>query len=264
MSDNPSALVLTAHADDCEFFAGGLVAKLVDEGYDVVEVIATDNSRGSFELDRRSLVRQSRDEEARRAAEVLGKRDVVFLGHPDGYLDEIPKNELRELYIEHIRELQPAVLLTFDPFAPFEEHPDHRHVATAAHEAVSFAHLPLYCPEQLDRGLLTHLVPERYYFAKAPVHANTVIDITPHIDRKLEALCAHESQMRMMVEELRRSFQATGKHPELLEALDPEHFRPPLELLIRAWARSVGKKAGYEYGEEFRYEYPGEIVDRLG
>ena len=194
---------------------------------------------------------------------MLGKREVLFLGHPDGYLDEFPKNKLRGVYVEHIRQLMPQVLITFDPFAPFEEHPDHRHVAVAALEAVSFSQMPLYYPKQLDTGLTTHLVPERYYFAKAPVHANKVVDITAFIDKKIEALCTHESQMRMMIQDFKLSFQATGRHPELAEGLDPDNFRPLLEMMIRAWAQSTARDESFEYGEAFRYDYPGEIVDRV-
>ena len=46
----PTVLVLTAHGDDMEFFAGGTIAKLCSLGYEVHLVIATDNARGTFEL----------------------------------------------------------------------------------------------------------------------------------------------------------------------------------------------------------------------
>ena len=58
-------LIFSAHADDCEFLAGGTVARFAAEGRDVYEVISTNNDRGSFELDRATLVSQSRDQEAR-------------------------------------------------------------------------------------------------------------------------------------------------------------------------------------------------------
>ena len=43
-------LVLSAHADDAEFFAGGTLIKMARNGAEITEVIATDNGRGSFEL----------------------------------------------------------------------------------------------------------------------------------------------------------------------------------------------------------------------
>ncbi|MBI5480951.1 MAG: PIG-L family deacetylase [Deltaproteobacteria bacterium] len=56
---------------------------------------------------------------------------------------------------------------------------------------------------------------------------------------------------------------ATGLRPELLPLLDRDNYRPALDALIRAWAGRVGAKAGYEYGEEFRYEVAGGFLDGL-
>jgi len=33
---------------------------------------------------------------------------------------------------------------------------------------------------------------------------------------------------------------------------DPKNYRPILDLQIKAWAASVGRREGFEYGEEFR------------
>jgi len=254
------ALLLVAHADDTEFFAGGTVARLVAEGYAVTEVIATDNARGSFELDSATLVQQSREVEARRAAAVIGKKDLVFLGYPDGFLCETPHTVLREQLIRAIRRVRPRVVLTFDPWAPFEPHPDHRAVAMAAVEAVAFAHMPLFHPEHRAVGLEPHLVAERLYFAKNGAHADHVVDVTAFIDTKIEALCAHDSQMKLTVDDLRLSLQTTGQSPELLPLLDRDNYRPALDAMIRAWAARIGGKAGFQYGEEFRREVAGSFV----
>jgi LmbE family N-acetylglucosaminyl deacetylase len=257
------ALLLVAHADDTEFFAGATVARLVSEGYAVTEVIATDNSRGSFELDSETLVTQSREVEARKAAAVLGKQDLVFLGYPDGFLCETPHTVLRERLIRVIRRVRPRIVMTFDPWAPFEPHPDHRAVAMAAVEAIGFAHMPLFHPEHRREGLAPHLVAERYFFAKVPAHADHVVDVTAFIDRKIEALCAHDSQMKLTVDDLRASLQATGLRPELLPLLDRDNYRPALDAMIRAWGARVGAKSGYAYGEEFRHEVAGGFVTEL-
>lgn len=258
-----TALLLVAHADDTEFFAGGTVARLVAEGCAVTEVIATDNARGSFELDAATLVTRSREIEARRAAEVIGKQELVFLGYPDGFLCDTPHTVLREQLIRLVRRVRPRLVLTFDPWAPFEPHPDHRAVAMAAVEAVGFAHMPLFHPEHRAAGLEPHLVAECLYFAKAPAHADHVVDVTAFIDRKIEALCAHDSQMKLTVDDLRLSLQATGEHPELLPLLDRDHYRPALDAMIRAWAARVGAKAGYQYGEEFRRVVAGGFVTAM-
>ena len=261
------ALVLTAHADDCEFFAGGLVARLARDGVEVAEIIATDNGRGSFELDTTELVAQSRDREAREAARIMGKTHLDFLGYPDGFLDDTPKNELRRRYMEIIRDFKPDLLISFDATDANEEHPDHRHVARAALEAVSFCHLPLYHPEQAAGP---HLTPYRLWFAKHPAHTNLAVDVDDFMDTVLAALWAHESQMRMMVEDLKRNIGATGVGAALLPLLDPDNYRPVLDMMMRLRAGNTAKSVSWPGGtaprhaEVFRLETVTDLLNDLG
>ncbi len=253
-------LILVAHADDTEFLAGGTIAKFASQGWEIYEVITTDNQRGSYELDSQTLVKQS-EEEAKKAGEILGKKEVIFLRYPDGMLSDYPLNELREKFIRLIRQYQPKIVFTFDPWAPFEPHPDHRMVAMAAVEAVSFAQNPKFHPEHLDEGLKPHQVAECYYFAKAPVYADTVIDITDFIDQKIQALCAHDSQMKLTIDEMKLALEATGVAPNLAKTLDRNNYQGVIDLMVKMYAEQVGKKAGYKYGEEFRHEIAGgEII----
>ena len=247
-------LVLVAHADDMEFMAGGTIAKMAGLGYEVREVIATNNERGTLDLDWSArFTADTRREEARAGAKVLGVNpDVEFLGYEDGRLSETPLNELREKCIRAIRTHKPDVLFTWDPFAPYEEHQDHRSVAMAATEAASFSHFPLYHPEHRDEGLMPHYVGERYFFAKVPKDVNKVVDISGYIDKKIEALCAHVCQMEMTVMDLQAQLAASGLDIPALANADPKNYRPILDLQIKAWAASVGRREGFEYGEEFR------------
>lgn len=247
-------LVIVAHADDMEFMAAGTIAKMADLGYEIREVIATNNERGTLdpEWDTR-FTAETRREEARRGARVLGMNpDVEFLGYEDGFLCEAPHVELREKCMRAIRRHRPDILFTWDAFAPYEEHPDHRAIAMAVTEAASFSHFPLYHPEHRDEGLDPHYVGERYFFAKSPRDANKIVDITAQIDRKIDALCEHTCQMEMTVMEAQIALAASGLDIPALGEADPKNYRPVIEAQIRAWARSVGQRAGFEYGEEFR------------
>lgn len=252
-----TALLLTAHADDAEFFAGGQVCLLIEKGWSVHEVIFTDNGKGSFELGSSALVAQSRDREARAVAEFLGKASVDFLGYPDGELAGVSALELREHAMRAIRRLRPDLVLSFDPWAPFEPHPDHRAVAFAATEAVAFGALPLFHPEHRTQGLEPHRVPECLFFGKSDERANLRVDISSVIDRKVDALCLHESQMRMTVDDMRGGIEASGRGTELLPLLDRDHYRPSVDLFVREWARRVGEPAGLEAAEAFRHETAG-------
>ena len=257
-------LLLCAHADDCEYFAGGLVAKLAAQGAEITEVIATDNGRGSFELDSTELVTRSRDVEAREAARILGKKEVVFLGYPDGYLDETPKNELRRIFMQWVRRVRPDLVLSFDAFASFETHPDHRHVAVAATEAVGFSRMPLFHPEQRsEEGLEPYAVPLCYWFAKHDGLADTVVDIGPWLDKKIEALRAHKSQMRMMVRDFRESLLATGARPDLLPLMAEDNADTVIEFFIRAWNGRIGARVGCELGEAYRRDSAGGMFESM-
>lgn len=257
-------LVIVAHADDMEFMAGGTIAKMADLGYEIREVIATNNERGTLEPEwSPQFTAEARRQEAREGARILGVNpDVEFLGYEDGRLSETPLNELRERCMCAIRRHRPDVIFTWDPHAPYEDHQDHRAVARAAAEAAAFAHFPLYHPEHRDEGLAPHYVGERYYFAKSPRDVNKVVDISSYISRKIDALCAHVCQMEMTVMEAQIALRASGLDIPALRDASPKDFRPIIEAQIRAWAKAVGQRAGFDYAEEFRRERFG-AVERL-
>jgi LmbE family N-acetylglucosaminyl deacetylase len=132
-------LVIAAHHDDIEFGLAGSVALWTDQGAEATFCIVTDGSAGSNDphVDLAELVERRKDEQ-RRAAEIVGVKDVRFLGYQDGVLE--PTLELRRDLTRLIRELKPHRVVIPDPtvryFGDFYiNHPDHR----AAGEAASYA-----------------------------------------------------------------------------------------------------------------------------
>jgi len=247
-------LVFEAHGDDMEFTAGGTIAKFAALGHEITLVVATDNDKGSFELTAHEL-RAARDREINGAAEVLGVGRVIPLGYSDGELaDQVSPRELRGQCIRLIREVKPDIVFTWDPFTPYEGHPDHRAMATAASEAASFSHFPLYYPEQLSDGLEPHYVGEQWYFAKAPRDQNKFVDIDGYIDAKVEALCKHESQMVLTIADMKYGLCASGLDVPWLAAADPHDYRAAIDKRMRAACRAVARQAGMdcEYAEGFR------------
>jgi LmbE family N-acetylglucosaminyl deacetylase len=251
-----SVLILIAHPDDTEFMAGGLVSKFVKQGYDVYQLVATNGGRGSFELESENLIK-IREKETKEAARIIGIKDVIFLGFPDGFLGDTPIKELRKKFVRAIRQYSPEVVITWDYWALFEFHPDHRAVAQAAMEALSFSHFPLFHPEHMTEGLKPHLVVDRYYFAKDSRLCDTVVDISEFMDKKIASLLAHDSQMKLTVDELVLNLQGLGATEAMLKKIDRNNCRPLVELMTKAFAEQIGKKAGYLYGEEFRFERAG-------
>ena len=245
-------LALVPHPDDAEFYAGGTIARMIAEGAQAVIVIATDGRRGSFQHDSETLINLRR-EEAKQAAAVLGAETPILLGHADMGLDALPPGFLREQFVRLIRQYKPDVVITEDPFAPDEVHPDHRAVAWAASDAISYASLPLVHPEHLAEGLQPHFVLEKYFYAENPSGANKIVDVTDTMEKKLAALAEHKTQMTFLFEDVVRQARLAGLN---LEAMLGEAIQDPLAAIswaLKAQAASIGQRTGVQFGEAFRY-----------
>jgi len=259
MDRKKTVLAVVAHADDLEFEAAGTVVRFVREkNYDVYQFILTDNSRGSFSLSRDEL-RETSAREAREAGDVIGLKEVRFGGYADGELDCVDKLELRGRIIEVIREVRADIVMSWDPFAPYEEHPDHRAAGMAALEAASFAGMPLFFPEHKSPP---HVVTEAYWFAKNPRNAEMFVDISSTIDVKIAALLKHRCQMELTIEGAKREAEAIGADLPMLKELDESGYDGVIDVAIRSVCASTGAKAGMEFAERFRYEKLG-VLDRV-
>jgi LmbE family N-acetylglucosaminyl deacetylase len=246
-------LSVAAHGDDAEFFAGGTLAKMADDGHDVYLAIATHNDRGSFRLTAEEL-RACAQPEAEAAAKALGAKGVFMLGYVDGDLGDEKQTVLRGKIMRLIRQLQADIIFCWDPFAPFEDHPDHRAVAWATSDAATFAHFPLYHPEHLAEGLQPYRVTERYWYSKARWQTNKLVDFTDYMDRKLQALYGYQCQMILTLDDLLASARAAGVDESRLSAIDSQDFKPWIDAAMRSQYGKFGEELGTQYAEAFRYE----------
>lgn len=220
--DRPKVvLVVGAHPDDPEFGCGGTLLRWADQGCAIHYLICTAGDKGSKDpkmtSDRLAAVREI---EQREAARRIGAVGVTFLGEPDGEFQ--PTLENRERITRVIRELRPDVLVAHDPWRRYQLHPDHRNVGLCTLDAMVAARDHLYFPHLFESGLMPHTVPEIVLFGTED--ANAWVDISRTIDRKLEALKAHESQVSRI---------------------------PDLDARMRERARQVGHAHGVEFAEEF-------------
>ena len=133
-------LISLAHPDDETFGAGGLIAKYVSAGAEVSYICATDGARGTISDDILAQYDGSaaavRYAELDCASEVLGFKQVFKLGYGDSgmmgsdankdpsCLWQADEDEVTARIVEIMRDVQPQVVLTFDPFGGYG-HPDH-------------------------------------------------------------------------------------------------------------------------------------------
>lgn len=197
------AMVIAAHPDDIEFGVAGTVARWTDEGAEVCYVLVTSGDVGIADPSlTREQVREIREPEQRAAARVVGVHEVVFLREPDGEI--VNTLDLRRKLVREIRRFRPDAVICNDPTILFASegyinHPDHRAVAMAALDAVfPAAGQPHVFEDLKNEGLSAHKTKKVYVSTWSAENANTWVNITSTIDRKIEALMAHKSQMDEM------------------------------------------------------------------
>ena len=200
---NKTAMVVTAHPDDAEWGCSGSVAKWTREGWDVIYVLCTDGSKGSEdrEISEKKLV-AIREEEQRKAGEILGLKAVVFLGYPDGYLE--PTLDLRKDISREIRKYKPSILITTNPTRDllgrgYIGHPDHFAAGEAALSAVfPSARDHLTFPELIKEGYEPHKVKE-VWINMFNAGNNDHLFFNPiekqDLEKAIKALLAHKSQI---------------------------------------------------------------------
>lgn len=224
-------LVVSAHPDDPDFGAGGSVARLSESGANVTYIIVTDGSQGGEDPKQKdSELVAIREREQKAAARVLGVKKVEFLGYKDGHV--MPDLKLRRDIVRMIRKYKPELVITHMPGRVLDgpmggSHPDHIAVGEAAMAAVyPDSRNPRAFRSLLKEGLQAHEVKEVWipYWTSG----DYLIDITPTLERKIEALNKHRSQIAK-----------PGREWDI-------------EKMLRKRHREVGKRAGYRYAESFK------------
>ena len=225
------AMVVVAHPDDAEYGCSASVAKWTRQGERVVYVICTDGSKGTAD---RALtpqeISQIRKREQAAACEVLGVADLVFLDHPDGYLE--PTLALRRDIARQIRKHRPEIVITTSPtrnlnVSSYASHPDH----IAAGEATLSAIYPtardhLSFPELIDEGYAPWAVQEAWVLLYGEGDSYNPVS-EADVKRSLAALLEHKSQ------------------------ISPERMAE-VKKFMRERRREMGAFAGAPYAEAFK------------
>ncbi len=186
-------VVITCHADDFSIFAGGTIAKLIDQGYTAYLVRLTDDEKSGGADPQRNAAANAR--ETQEVARIIGLKATYSLNFKNDELQRVPHEQVRDGIIYYLRKLQADTIYTFDPYVRYgEENPDHLVTARAAEDAAQNAWNPLYCPEQLHDGVQTRMVVDGYYWARGPIDVNVVTDTSHVLNRKMEALDHHRAQ----------------------------------------------------------------------
>lgn len=177
MTASRKILILAPHPDDEVLGCGGTVCHHKAAGDQVSVVFLTSGELGLKHLERAKAWR-IREEEAGKAARILGLVIVGFLHGPDWGVAEVVVRLARELRPILEREKPDRIYLPH----PADGHPDHQ--ATLAVLRRALARWKTKLPELLAYEVWTPLAAFDH-----------VVDITGWMPRKLKALRAHRSQL---------------------------------------------------------------------
>ena len=183
-------LVLAPHMDDETLGCGGTLRKHVLGGASVTVAFMTDGRHGDPELnaarlpeaerhEREQRLVETRKEESRRAADIIGIEDLVFLDQPDGELSVNPGVVASLAHV--LRTTRPD--LVYLPFLT-ERHRDHYETGSVFLEAI-----------RTCAGRFDHLQCCGYE-VWSPLLANTLVDIGAVLPNKRLAIQQFESQLR--------------------------------------------------------------------
>jgi len=226
-------LFISAHPDDIEAIAGGLVSELTAQKKQVFFVIVTNGDKGcASPTICRNLAPQDvaavRRQEAFNAANVLGvpREQVFMLDYEDAMLTSYPEQQPRQDLVFYIRGLKPDVVLTFYPYPNFKllpsqnwgdlgYHPDHQHAGKLALDATFDAGVGLLFPTSGPGWSVTEFYMWEFL---EPTHYFALSDSDLNI--KTQAFLQHKSQydnadkippqMRLLAETVAANAKVSG------------------------------------------------------
>ena len=230
-------LAFAAHPDDVELTASGTLLRHKSLGYRIGIV---DLTRG--QLGTRGTA-EDRDRESADAARIMDLDVRENLGMDDGFFRNDPSHQLK--VIEAIRAYQPEIVICN---AVSDRHIDHGRASTLVSESCFLSGLRKIetvrngKPQEAWRPrAVYHSIQDRY------IHPDLIVDITPFIEKKREAILAYKTQFY---------------NPDSAEPQTPISSSDFLDFLD-ARAREFGRTIGVTYGEGFTVERTPGIDDLL-
>lgn len=171
-----AVLVLSPHPDDDVVGCGGTLCKHHLSGNEITIIYLTDGRKGDPTFTNEQGLVKERQKEAREAAKIIGIDNLVFLNHRDLKLRK--SEETAGEMIELLDKIKPDII-----YLPFflDNHPDH----IATNEIFVAACKNMECKFECYA-----------YEIWTPLMPNRVVDISEHIEKKIDAIKQHKTQLK--------------------------------------------------------------------
>jgi LmbE family N-acetylglucosaminyl deacetylase len=173
-------MAIQPHSDDIPIYAGGLVAKLLDEGYEGYLCSVTDDGR---EGPQRYMQCRIDNQNIANYYGMKGSFELLMAHHQ---LDSLGIQDLKGRFTFLFRAFKIDTVICYDPWGHDEENPDHYITALAVQAAAWTSNENDY-QEHFAAGIGPYSVREKYYYSRAGERNNLIVDISDYIDKKVEA-----------------------------------------------------------------------------
>ncbi len=221
-------LAIGAHPDDVELSCSGTIAKEIENGK---KVGILDLTRG--ELGTRGTP-EIRDEEAKSASKILGVSTRENLGFEDGFFINDKNHQLEIIKI--LRKYRPEIVLCN---AITDRHIDHGKGSKLASDSCFLSGLQKI-ETSIDGIIQEPWRPKNvyHYIQWKNIEPDFVVDISNHIDKKIESVKAYTSQF----------YDAESKEP--ITPISSKNFLDS----VKYRAADLGRIIGVQYAEGFTVE----------
>ncbi len=197
MSDQKTALVVSAHAADFVWRCGGAIALHQEQGYDVTIVCLSYGERGeSAKLWKQEggttleAVKSSRRQEAENAAQALDAHDILFfdVGDYPMVLDQDDKFRL----VDVMRKVQPNFMMSHSQYDPYNT--DHSYATSVTMECRMIAQAWGHNPGEKVLGAPQLYLFEPHQTEQMQWKPDVFLDITDVWDKKRAAIECMQGQ----------------------------------------------------------------------
>ncbi|MDT0379913.1 PIG-L deacetylase family protein [Streptomyces sp. DSM 42041] len=197
------ALAVVAHPDDLEYGAAAAVAEWTAAGREVTYLLVTRGEAGIDSMAPEEAARV-REREQRASASVVGVREVEFLDHADGVIEE--GLALRRDVAAAVRRHRPELVITLNHHDTFGgtwwNTPDHRAVGRAVLDAVGDAGNRWIFREQLEEGGLEPWGGVRWVAVAASPHATHAEEVSEgSMELAVASLAEHRAYLTVLSDE---------------------------------------------------------------
>lgn len=188
-----NALVIAAHPDDEVLGCGGTIARLAGEGVAVSIFILANGltSRADFDPVRDLPNLAVHHERARRAAALLGAKEVNLAGLPDQKLDTLPLLDVTQTIEREIARVRPEIVFTQHGGDLNQDHVITFRATLAATRPMS---------GRVVRSVYSYEVPSSTEWAFGQFEPRFIpsvfYDIAPQLEKKIAAMQIYESEAR--------------------------------------------------------------------